>query len=231
MTTEVIAWVNYLGRDESTLFTFTNRRGEEVGERTLNRVEVLNDEPVEHVVHNIGDAGDGGNSNLDVVNDVAGVDSPYEPYVDDWNNDVLTNGNNAFDQDVAGATEYNIIDTDEAVFEAGEMEFEPVLGNLDLTTLPPQPKAPRGVTTPPQNAAGRPTRDRKPVSRLIPSFKGKTYGTTMAQVSADIGGIHPLYGERTGVDGSRRRRCDRDGHDICRERQYVDQAVDSQARV
>ena len=188
MTVEVITRVNHLGRDESTLFTFTNRRGEEVGERTLNRIEGSNDE-IEHDMHNVGVARDGINPNLDVVDDVAGVDSPYEPYVDDWNDDVPTNGDDAIDQDVAGATDYNIIDTDKAVFEAGEMEFEPVLGNLDLTTLPPQPKAPREVTTPPQNAAGRPTRDRKPVSRLIPSFKGKTYGTTMVLVSADMMGM------------------------------------------
>ena len=58
MTTEVIARVNHLGRDELPLFTFTNRRGEEVGERTLNRVEVSNNEPIEHEVHDIGDAGD-----------------------------------------------------------------------------------------------------------------------------------------------------------------------------
>ena len=134
----------------------------------------MNDEPIEHELHNIGDAEDGNNSNLDIVDDVAGVDGPYEPYVDEWNNDIPEIGNDAIDQDVAEATDYNIIDTEKAVFEAGEMEFQPTLGNLELTTLPPQPKAPRGVTTPTQDAAGRPTRDRKPVSRLIPSFKGKT---------------------------------------------------------
>ena len=53
MTAEVIARVNHLGRDESTLFTFTNRRGEEVGERTLNRIEGSNDEAIEHEVHNV----------------------------------------------------------------------------------------------------------------------------------------------------------------------------------
>ena len=106
-----------------------NRRREEVGERTLNRVDVSNDEPIEHEAHDIGDAGDGSNSNLDVVDDVAGVDGPYEPYVDDWNGDVPTNGDDAIDQDVAETTDYNIIDTAEAVFEAGEVEFKPTLGN------------------------------------------------------------------------------------------------------
>ena len=154
MTTEVITWVNHLGRNESPLFTFTNRRGEEVGERTLNRIEGSNNEPIGHEVHDIGNAGDGNNPILDVVDDFAGVDGPYKPYVDEWNDDVLEIGNDAIDQDVAEATDYNIIDTAEAVFEAGEMEFQPTLGNLELTTLPPQPKAPRGVTTPPQDAAG-----------------------------------------------------------------------------
>ena len=70
------------------------------------------------------------------------------------------------------------------VKDAGAVEFEAVLGNLAPTTLPPQPNTPRGVTTPTQDGGGRPTRVWKPVSRLIPSFKGKSYGTTMAQMGA-----------------------------------------------
>jgi hypothetical protein len=76
MTAEVIARVNHLGRDESTLFTFTNRRGEEVGERTLNRIKGSNEE-IEHDMHDVGDAGDGINPNLDVVADPPGIGSPY----------------------------------------------------------------------------------------------------------------------------------------------------------
>jgi hypothetical protein len=174
MTTEVIARVNHLRRDKSRLFTFTNRQGEEVGEQSLNCIKGSNDEPIEHEVHDIGDAGDGDNPNLDVVDDVAGVDGPYEPYVDDWNDDVPYIGNDAIDQDVAEATDYNIIDTAEAVFEAGEMEFQPTLGNSDLKTLQTQPEAPRGVALPTQDGGGRPTRVQKPVSWLVPSFKGKT---------------------------------------------------------
>ena len=88
MTTEVIARVNYLGREETSLFTFTNRRGEEVGERILNQVKESIKGPIEHNAHEIGNSGDGSNSNLDVVDDVTGVDSPYEQYVDEWNNHV-----------------------------------------------------------------------------------------------------------------------------------------------
>jgi hypothetical protein len=81
----------------------------------------------------------GNNTNLDVVNEVAGVDNPYE--------------------------EYLVPD-----------------GHFELTTLPPQ--VPPQTTT--QDGGGRPTRDRKQVSRLIPSFKGNSYGTTMAQVIGEM---------------------------------------------
>ena len=40
-----------------------------------------------------------------------------------------------------------------------------------------------------QDGGGRPTRVRKTVSRLIPSFKGKSYGTTMAQIGAQMVGM------------------------------------------
>ena len=75
------------------------------------------------------------------------------------------------------------------VEDTGAVEFEATLGNLDLTTLLPQPKTPRGVTTPTQDGGGRPTRVQKPVSRLVPSFKGKSYGTTMAQIGAQMVGM------------------------------------------
>ena len=40
-----------------------------------------------------------------------------------------------------------------------------------------------------QDGNGKPTRFQKPVSRLVPSFKGKSYGTTMAQVGAQMVGM------------------------------------------
>ena len=51
----------------------------------------------------------------------------------------------------------------------------------------PTPSANPTATT--QDGGGRPAIDRKPVSRLIPSFKGKSYGTTMAQVSGEMVGM------------------------------------------
>ena len=42
---------------------------------------------------------------------------------------------------------------------------------------------------PSQQENDRPIRTRKPVSRLIPSFEGKSYGTTMAQISARMVGL------------------------------------------
>ncbi len=36
MTAEIISQVNHLGRDKTSLLTFQNRRGEDIGERTVN---------------------------------------------------------------------------------------------------------------------------------------------------------------------------------------------------
>ena len=47
-----------------------------------------------------GDADGDAEVDLDVVNDVTGVDTPYEEYVDEWNKDVMESGDNAIDQDV-----------------------------------------------------------------------------------------------------------------------------------
>ena len=97
MTQEVIDCVNHLGRGEKSLLIFTNKRGEEIGERSvLDRVVDDADEPIEQ------DMLDNGNDiNLDVVDDVAGVDNPYEEYVDDWNKDVPKDGDDYINQ-VAG---------------------------------------------------------------------------------------------------------------------------------
>jgi hypothetical protein len=132
--------------------------------------------------------------NLDVVNDVTGVDSPYEEYVDEWNEDVpdggQDGGDDAIDQvyDDAGVHDAMADDAFE-VEDAGAVEFEAVFDDSATTTLPPQPKAPRGGTTPTQDGDSRPTRVRKLVSRLIPSFKGKSYGTTMTQIGAQMVGM------------------------------------------
>lgn len=129
-------------------------------------------------------------NNLDVVDDVTGVDSPYEEYVDEWNKDIPTEGDDAIDQNVyepdTGVYEATEVDEAFEVEEAGDVEFEPTSGHSDLTTPPPPPNTPRGVTAPTQDDGGRPTRIRKPVSRLVPSFKGKSYGTTMAQIGAQM---------------------------------------------
>ena len=66
--------------------------------------------------------------------------------------------------------------------EARNVEFEPILGSSD-------PITPAGATTPTQDGSGRPIRVQKPVSRIIPSFKGKSYGTTMAQIGAQMVGM------------------------------------------
>jgi len=77
MTQEVIDRVNYLGRGEKSLLIFHNKCGEEIGERSiLDRVVEANaNEPIEHDMLDVGN-----DANLDVVDDVAGVDNPYEEY-------------------------------------------------------------------------------------------------------------------------------------------------------
>ncbi len=187
MTAKIIARVNYLGRGENSLLTFQNRQGEDIGERTVNQIDADKSgvQPIQYdMLKTVKDT-----ENLDVVDDVTGVDSLYKEYVDEWNEDVLDGGDNtgddAIDQVYNNAGVHNATADDAfEVKDAGAAEFEAVLGNSAPTTLPPQPKALRGGTTPTQDGDGRPTRVLKPVSRLVPSFKGKSYGTTMAQVGA-----------------------------------------------
>ena len=91
--------------------------------------------------------------------------------------DVLEIGDDAIDQYVCESdTGVYKAAADEAfeAKEARDVECEPISGNSDLTTLLPQPITPTGVTTPTQDGGGRPTRVWKPVSRLVPSFKGKS---------------------------------------------------------
>ena len=135
------------------------------------------------------------------VIDVAGVDGPYEPYADDPNSEVPEIGDDAINQDVAETTDYNIIDTAEAVFEAGEVEFQPNLGNLDLTTYRPQPKAPRGVTTPThQRSEARFEAYTESQGQDVRDHHGANQRGYDGYVD---GGIHPLYEERAGVNGVR----------------------------
>ena len=194
MTQEVIDRVNYLGRGEKSLLTFTNKRGEEIGERSVLDcvVEADADEPIEQDMLDIGN-----DTNLALVDDVAGVDNPYEEYVDDWNMDVPKDGDDIINQ-VAGNNDNS---------DAGVPEhLEPINDNSDtgvtdvghndghfendghfkpITLL--TPSASPSPTT--HNGGGRPTRVRKQVSRLIPTLGGKSYGTTMAQVSGEMVGM------------------------------------------
>ncbi len=190
MTAKIIARVNHLGRGKTSLLTFQNRRGEDIGERTVNRIDAdkLGVLPIEYDM--LEDT-----ENLDVVDNVTGVDSSYEEYVDDWNDNVQADGgpdggDDAIDQvhEDAGVHDATADDAFEVEDERA-VEFEAVLDNSGSTTLPPQPERPEGGTTPTCKSDGRPTRVRKPVSRLIPSFKGKSYGTTMAQIGAQMVGM------------------------------------------
>ena len=130
-------------------------------------------------VHNDSNTGE----DPDVVDNVTGVIQPYKEYVDEWNMGVPENlvevqeGDGHIDQ-VMGTTKNpfsGVEDTSE--FETVDAEsVEPV---LDKTPSPPS-----------QQENDRPIRTQKPVSRLIPSFEGKLYGTTMAQISASSWGLN-----------------------------------------
>ena len=60
--------MNYLGQGEKSLLTFQNRRGEDIGERTVNRVDEdeLDFLPIEHDFLETGNA----EVDLDVVDEV-----------------------------------------------------------------------------------------------------------------------------------------------------------------
>jgi hypothetical protein len=140
MTEEIIARVNYLGRGEASLLTFQNRRGEDIGERTVNRVDTVDLDAQPEGYDMLED------TNLDVVDDVAGVDSPYEEYVDEWNKDVPEIGNDAIDQvhDDTGVHDkstctYAAANDAFEVEDTEAVEYEAILDNSGLTTLPPQP--------------------------------------------------------------------------------------------
>ena len=126
--------------------------------------------------------------------------------MDEGNKDVPTDGDKAIDQEVEPDTGVykatEAVDVDYDSVEAGKEAYEQFLGNLDLTTIPPQPITPKGVTLTPakKDGGGMPTRDRKPISRLVPSFKGKSNGTAMVQLNAEMVGM--IYGERNAVDGN-----------------------------
>jgi hypothetical protein len=78
MTAKVIARVNYFGRGKKSLLTFQNRRGEDIGKRTLNQVDAENLD-VQLIKHNLLDNGDADGDaeiDLDVVDHVTEVDTP-----------------------------------------------------------------------------------------------------------------------------------------------------------
>ncbi len=64
-------------------------------------------------------------------------------------------------------------------------EFDLQVPTSSTVITPRQPNTPGGV---PQ-VGGRPTRVCKPVQRLVPSFTGKSYGTSMAQHSKQMLGM------------------------------------------
>ncbi len=124
---------------------------------------------------------DNQNRDLYVVKDVTGVD-PYKQYVDEWNKvpGDLGGGDDTIKQhDTEGTVNDRASEREAAAMAAataavGELDLQVSISGTVIT--PREPNTPGGV---PQ-VGGRPTRVRKPVQRLVPSFKGKQYGSSMA---------------------------------------------------
>ena len=119
MTAEVVAQVNHLRRGKTSLLTFQNRSGKEIGEGNM-----LN------LVHNSSNTGEKPN----VVDDATGVIQPYEEYVDKWSVGIPEDlvevevqvGDGHIDQDVMGKTKNPFLGVeDTSEFEAVDAEFDP----------------------------------------------------------------------------------------------------------
>ena len=116
------------------------------------------------------------------MDNVTGVIQPYKEYVDKWNMGVPENlvevqeGDGHISQ-VMGTIKNTFSGVEDmSEFEAVDVEsVDPVLDKTPSTT--------------PQQESDRPIRTQKPVLRLKPSFEGKSYGTTMAQISARMVGL------------------------------------------
>ena len=96
LTAEAIARVNYLSRGKTLVLLVQNKYGKNIREETqLNHgKEICGQLAIEHTENNCTVSftvnedstvqyEDG--ANLDVVNDVTGVEKPYKDYVDEWN--------------------------------------------------------------------------------------------------------------------------------------------------
>ena len=187
MTEAVVARVNFLGRGEKSLLTFQNRKGEEIGESLrLNRRSDENstDEMVDLEERE---------GYSDTVEHVTGVESPYEEYVDEWNEvpedsvEREVQGGDVVDQGIFENPVYT--NQEESEFAGGDYDT-----GVDEYSPTPQVQEAEVIETPStiiKKEAGndRPTRVRKPVERLLMSFKGKSYGSSMAQVSTSLAGL------------------------------------------
>jgi hypothetical protein len=184
MTASVIARVNELGSGEPELLTWTNRRGETIGDGpSWNTMETSTDEASitsadagatgkdkdEDVVVAEEDRGAMPTTNVDVVNNIAGVDLGTQDVYKVWNEEVPVN---------------DVGDVD-WIKDDVEVTKESASGGVTTTDwdqpLQVIPEVTAAAKVPP-TGTGRTTRERKPPNPFIPSWTGKKYGYAMAQI-------------------------------------------------
>ena len=185
MTEDVIRRVNELGSGEPELLTWTNRRGETIGNGPLwdTTVASTNDASMtsevtgatkdddDDVVVAEEDRGTIPTTDVDVVDNIAGVDmrTDTQDTYEVWNEEV---------------PEYDVGDVDQI---NNDVEVAAKLASGGVTTtrwdqplkvIPAVTEASKVSPT----GTGQVTRERKPPNLFIPSWTGKKYGYAMAQI-------------------------------------------------
>jgi hypothetical protein len=186
MTASVIARVEQLGAGEPEMLTWTNRCGENIGDGPLwDTTENCNDDTCytsdvagatkddddDVVVVAEEDCGTMPTTNVDVVDNIAGVDMcmDTQDVYEVWNEEVLDN---------------DVGDVDRINYDV-EVAAKSASGGVTTTKWDQPLKVIPAVTAAekvPPTGTGQVTRERKPPNPFIPSWSGKKYGYAMAQI-------------------------------------------------
>ena len=184
MTESVIARVNQLGSTEPIMLTWTNRRGENIGDGPLwdamptsgntnipSTIAEAIEEDDEDVTLAEADLDDQ-TTDLDVVDNITGVDNTQDVY-EQWDEVV---------QDTEGSDVIDHTVNQDEVPVVAESSPGGVTSNLDESPRVSPTVPTTGRETPFVSPTSRPTRERKPPSSFIPSMKGNKYGYAMTQI-------------------------------------------------
>jgi hypothetical protein len=187
MTADVISRVNELGAGEPELLTWTNRRGETIGDgptwtttkastddasMTSEVAGATKDDDDEVVVVAEEDRGAMPTTDVDVVDNITGVDDMRMDTQDVykvWNEEVP-------EYDVGEVDRIN--DDVEVASKSASRGVTTTRWDQPLKVIPESTKA----NQVPPTGTGRETRERKPPNPFIPSWTGKKYGYAMAQI-------------------------------------------------